>query len=63
MMTVKSQVNGDVVSLSGKYNLIATGGSDYHGIDSHSETAIGGVEVPLEAAEQLVALMERRVST
>ena len=52
----------DLVSLAREHNLIATGGSDYHGIDDQSETAIGGVEVPLEAAEQLVALMERRVS-
>jgi predicted metal-dependent phosphoesterase TrpH len=52
----------DLVSLAREHNLIATGGSDFHGIDQ-SETAIGGVEVPLEAAEQLVALMEQRVAT
>ena len=40
--------------LAGKYNLIATGGSDYHGLDSSTETMIGEAEVPLESAEQLI---------
>jgi len=51
---------GRLVSLANKYNLIATGGSDYHGLDDSSETMIGGVDVPPEAAEQLIALAERR---
>jgi len=51
---------GRLVSLANKYNLIATGGSDYHGLDDSSETMIGGVNVPIEAAEQLIALAERR---
>lgn len=48
-----------LVSLADRYNLVATGGSDYHGIDD-TETVIGGVEVPLEAAERLIALVEPR---
>jgi len=52
-----------LVSLSDEYDLIATGGSDYHGIDSNSETMIGDVDVPVEAVERLVALVEQRVST
>jgi predicted metal-dependent phosphoesterase TrpH len=43
------------LELAERYGLIATGGSDYHGIDD-SEVGLGGVEVPLEAAEKLAAL-------
>ncbi len=51
---------GKLLSLADRYNLIATGGSDYHGLDATTETMIGGVEVPIEAAEQLVALAEQQ---
>ncbi len=44
-----------LVELSDKHNLIATGGSDYHGLDPATETAIGGAEVPIESVEQLMA--------
>lgn len=47
-------------NLASKYNLITTGGSDYHGLDESNETLIGGVEVPLQAAEQLIALAQKR---
>lgn len=43
------------LGLAEKYGLIATGGTDYHGIGDSSEVMLGGVEVPLEAAEQLIA--------
>ena len=49
-----------LVSLGKKYNLIATGGSDYHGLEGITEAAMGGVEVPIESAEQLIALAEQR---
>jgi len=45
-----------LVSLANKYSLIVTGGSDYHGLDESTETMIGGADVPMEAAEQLIAL-------
>jgi predicted metal-dependent phosphoesterase TrpH len=48
-----------VLALADKYNLIPTGGSDYHGIEPN-ETPIGGVEVPLSSAERLIALAEER---
>ena len=51
---------GRLVSLAERYNLIATGGSDYHGLDDTNETMIGGVEVPMETAERLIALAEYR---
>jgi len=49
-----------LVSLAQRYNLIATGGSDYHGLDASTETMIGGTDVPIEAAERLIALAEQR---
>ncbi len=49
-----------LVSLAERYGLIATGGSDYHGLDDSTETMIGGVDVPLAAAEQLISLAEPR---
>lgn len=47
-------------NLATRYNLITTGGSDYHGLDDSNETMIGGVEVPLEAVEQLMALSKQQ---
>ena len=49
-----------LVSLANKHNLIATGGSDYHGLDASNETMIGGVDVPMESAERLIALAKQR---
>ena len=50
-----------LLSLANRYNLVVTGGSDYHGLDTESGVMIGGVEVPLSAAEHLMALAESRV--
>jgi len=49
-----------LVSLADRHNLIPTGGSDFHGLDASNETMIGGADVPMEAAERLIALAERR---
>jgi len=49
-----------LVSLANRYNLIATGGSDYHGLDAGTTTVIGGVDVPGESVEQLIALARQR---
>ncbi len=49
-----------LVGLARKHNLIATGGSDYHGLEPASETAIGGAEVPIESAESLISLAKQR---
>jgi len=49
-----------LVSLAGKYGLIVTGGSDYHGLEATNETMIGGVDVPLESVERLIALAKQR---
>ena len=45
--------------LAKKYDLIATGGSDYHGLDDSTETMIGGTYVPEESAEKLIALAHK----
>ncbi len=50
----------ELVNLADRHNLIATGGSDYHGLDTSTETMIGGADVPIESAEQLIALAEQR---
>ncbi len=49
-----------LVNLANRYGLIATGGSDYHGLDASNETMIGGVDVPIESAERLIALAGQR---
>jgi len=49
-----------LLALASKHSLIPTGGSDFHGLDTGTETMIGGVDVPMESAEQLIALAEQR---
>lgn len=49
-----------LVALAQKHALIATGGSDFHGIEPDEETAIGDSNVPLEAVERLIALAKER---
>ncbi|HUV56403.1 MAG TPA: PHP domain-containing protein [Dehalococcoidales bacterium] len=51
---------GRLAGLANKHNVIATGGSDYHGLGLSNETMLGGVEVPIESAEQLIALAKQR---
>ncbi|MFC2044446.1 PHP domain-containing protein [Chloroflexota bacterium] len=48
-----------LVRFAERYGLITTGGSDYHGVDTTTETLIGGVDVPMESVEELMALAER----
>ncbi len=48
-----------LISLADRYNLIATGGTDYHGLDD-SEAMLGSVDVPLASAERLIALAKQR---
>ncbi len=50
----------ELARMAGKHNLIATGGSDYHGIDENTETMLGEAGVPAECAERLLALAIRR---
>jgi hypothetical protein len=49
-----------LVSLVDRHGLIATGGSDYHGLDDSEETMIGGAGVPMVSAERLIATAGER---
>lgn len=49
-----------LVKIAARYGLITTGGSDFHGLGSSHETPLGGAEVPIECAERLLKLAERR---
>ena len=49
-----------LVSLADSYGLITTGGSDFHGQEITPDATIGGVYVPMEPVEQLIALAEQR---
>ena len=49
-----------LINLADRHNLIASGGSDYHGLDASTETMIGDADVPMESAERLIALAEQR---
>ncbi len=46
--------------LADRYNLIATGGSDYHGLDDSTETMLGDANVPPESAGRLIALARQQ---
>ena len=49
-----------LLNLAQKYNLIPTGGTDYHGIDADSDITIGGTNVPIKFVEKLIALAEQK---
>jgi predicted metal-dependent phosphoesterase TrpH len=48
-----------LLDLANKYNLIPTGGSDYHGIDDITETMIGDINVPIRFVEELFAMAKQ----
>lgn len=48
-----------IEKLAEKYNLVTTGGSDFHGLDALSHAELGSVDVPLKCLEEL----ERRART
>ncbi len=50
----------ELANLARKYDLIPTGGSDFHGPDVLDTVEMGGVEVPVESWERLRALAEVR---
>ncbi len=49
-----------LLNMAEKYGLIATGGTDYHGIGDSSEVILGGVEVPMKAVEQIIARADEK---
>ena len=48
-----------LAELATRHDLIATGGSDYHGLDAVNETMMGGVDVPIASVERLIARAEQ----
>lgn len=50
-----------LVEMAEQHKLIATGGTDYHGIDDETEVMMGGVDVPEESVERLTALADKSV--
>ncbi len=67
LVGIEAHYNGyapeEILKLLGwadKYGLIATGGTDYHGLNTGNEIDIGGVDVPMEAVERLIALIKQR---
>jgi 3',5'-nucleoside bisphosphate phosphatase len=54
------QTRRDMSVLASKYKLIATGGSDFHGIDESMEVMPGGAHVPRECGENLIRIALER---
>jgi len=50
----------NTLALAEKHGLIATGGSDFHGIEDSGDVGLGGVDVPVEAALRLIKLAEKK---
>lgn len=48
-----------LVDIAARHDLIATGGTDFHGIDTDSEMLIGGVDIPEKSVERLLALAQQ----
>jgi len=48
------------LALAKKYGLIATGGTDFHGIEDAGEVMIGGVDVPVTAAKRLIGMANNK---
>jgi predicted metal-dependent phosphoesterase TrpH len=48
-----------LVSIADRCSLIATGGTDFHGIDTETQTSIGGVKIPEKSVERLLALAQQ----
>ena len=48
-----------LVKIAKENDLIATGGTDYHGIDDKNEVMMGGTDVPEEAVTSLIALADK----
>jgi len=52
---------GRLIAMAENNGLMVTGGTDYHGLDESNETLIGGVDVPIEAVQGLIARAEPRM--
>ena len=50
----------NLLRIAERFDLIPTGGSDFHGLDSMNESPLGTVEVPFESVERLIALSRQK---
>ena len=51
---------GYLLGIAKRYDLLTTGGTDYHGLDKSTEGAIGEAYVPRSCAERLLAYAAKR---
>jgi predicted metal-dependent phosphoesterase TrpH len=56
-----AEESGELVRLGEKYNLIATGGTDFHGYGENGVRPLGDAPVPMQALLHLRALAGRRM--
>jgi len=49
-----------LIALAKQYGLIASGGSDYHGLDNTIGSDIGSIDMPQESMEQLISLRKQK---
>jgi predicted metal-dependent phosphoesterase TrpH len=55
-----SDVIARLLKIARQYDLIPTGGTDYHAFGDSSEVMIGGALAPAQSAERLLALADKR---
>jgi predicted metal-dependent phosphoesterase TrpH len=55
-----SDVIAKLLKIARQYDLIPTGGTDYHAFGDSSEVMIGGALAPAQSAERLLALADKR---
>jgi predicted metal-dependent phosphoesterase TrpH len=47
------------LKIADRFGLIATGGTDFHGIEGTGEVMMGGVDVPVKAAQRLIVMANK----
>jgi 3',5'-nucleoside bisphosphate phosphatase len=55
------EITKATLKIAEKYALIVTGGTDFHGIEGAGDVMLGGVDVPVKAARELIKLAGKRV--
>jgi predicted metal-dependent phosphoesterase TrpH len=48
------------LKIADRFELVATGGTDFHGIEDTGEVMMGGVDVPEKAAKRLIAMANKK---
>ena len=48
----------ELLEIAARYNLVVTGGSDFHTLDDPSHAMLGSVDVPPDVVERLKARLE-----